>query len=164
MKILLLLKTAASDYVFLQGNAEIQSSLMPRCVFSRMLGEPDLPAAPLSLTVAVDGQCLGLPCWVWQKPDIERPKAFHRWTGHPWTSSEWGESVIIIGETLGGAKWLLGWGNAPPCPPPMATGLSPTLIIRMEANLLYVKFIGETKSHPLICKEVSWCRRVLFLP
>ena len=75
-----------------------------RCVFSRMLGEQDLPAAPLSLTVAVDGQCLGLLCWAWQKVDIERPKAFHRWTGHPSTCSEGGESVIIIGEILGGGK------------------------------------------------------------
>ena len=30
------------------------SSLMPRCVSSRMLGELDLPVAPLSLIVAVD--------------------------------------------------------------------------------------------------------------
>ena len=46
----------------LRRNAETQSRLMPRCVSSRMLGELDLPTAPLSLTVAVDGQCLGLLC------------------------------------------------------------------------------------------------------
>ena len=83
-------------------NAETRSSLIPQCVSSRILEELDLPAAPLSLTVAVDGQCLGLLYWAWQKSDIERPKAFHRWTGHPSTSSEWGESVIIINEILGG--------------------------------------------------------------
>ena len=86
--------------LFLRRNAaETQSSLMPRCVSSRMLGELDLPAAPLSLTAAVDGR--GLLCWAWQKLDIERPRAVQRWTGHPSRSSEWGESVIIIGEILG---------------------------------------------------------------
>ena len=51
-------QTAESEYAFLRRNPETQSSLMPRCVSSSlMLGELDLPAAPLSLTVAVDGQC-----------------------------------------------------------------------------------------------------------
>ena len=42
-----------------------------------------------------------------KKLDIDRPKAFHRWTGHPSTSSESVESVIIIGEILKRAKWFL---------------------------------------------------------
>ena len=41
---------------FLRRNAETQSSPMPRCVSTRTLSEPDLPAAPLSLTITVDGQ------------------------------------------------------------------------------------------------------------
>ena len=63
--ILLLLKTATSEYAFLRRNEETQSSNAAVRLFSNAgpLSELDLPAAPLSLTVAVDGQCLGLLCW-----------------------------------------------------------------------------------------------------